>query len=156
MRILLLVGKASTSHEVVAAEATELRAQGHHVALATRVAPRDVLTAAVDEVVVLTPTLPAPPAPAARASSRTAPAVARGSRAWARSPDSTSGARPVRAAVPPAPVSATALTVTGPPGAAVLPPAGASRVSGPGQTSVGVADDSDSVAGRTVVGIGVP
>ncbi|MFN8147377.1 MAG: hypothetical protein U0R76_07910 [Candidatus Nanopelagicales bacterium] len=68
MRILLLVGKASTSHEVVAAEATELRAQGHHVALATRVAPRDVLTAAVDEVVVLTPTLPAPPAPAAAAA----------------------------------------------------------------------------------------
>lgn len=68
MRILLLVGKASTSHEVVAADATELRAQGHHVALATRVAPRDVLTAAVDEVVVLTPTLPAPPAPAAAAA----------------------------------------------------------------------------------------
>jgi hypothetical protein len=66
VNVLLLIGKSSTSHEAVAAEATELRAQGHRVTLGTRVPPRQVLADAVDEVVLLTPALPAPPAPAAQ------------------------------------------------------------------------------------------
>ena len=74
MRILLLIGKPSTSHEVVAAEATELRAQGHQVSLATRVRPREVLADAVDEVVLLSPALPAPPAPAPTPATPSAPA----------------------------------------------------------------------------------
>jgi hypothetical protein len=67
VNVLLLIGKSSTSHEAVAAEASELRAQGHRVTLGTRVPPRQVLSDAVDEVVLLTPALPAPPAPAAPA-----------------------------------------------------------------------------------------
>ena len=64
MNVLLLIGKSSTSHEAVAAEAAELLAQGHRVTLGTRVPPRQVLADAVDEVVLLAPALPAPPAPA--------------------------------------------------------------------------------------------
>ena len=76
MNVLLLIGKSSTSHEAVAAEATELRAQGHRVTLGTRVPPRQVLSDAVDEVVLLTPALPAPPAPAAPAPVAAAPVAA--------------------------------------------------------------------------------
>ena len=75
MNVLLLIGKSSTSHEAVAAEASELRAQGHRVTLGTRVPPRQILTDAVDEVVLLTPALPAPPAPAAPAPVAAAPAA---------------------------------------------------------------------------------
>lgn len=81
MNVLLLIGKSSTSHEAVAAEASELRAQGHRVTLGTRVPPRQVLTDAVDDVVLLTPALPAPPvaaapAPVAAALEAVAPAGA--------------------------------------------------------------------------------
>jgi len=76
VNVLLLIGKSSTSHEAVAAEATELRAQGHRVTLGTRVPPRQVLSDAVDEVVLLTPALPAPPAPAAPAPVAAAPVAA--------------------------------------------------------------------------------
>ncbi len=66
MNVLLLIGKSSTSQEAVAAEAEELRRQGHRVTVGTRVPPRPVLADAVDEVVRLSPSLPAPPpAPAA-------------------------------------------------------------------------------------------
>ena len=75
MNVLLLIGKSSTSHEAVAAEAAELRTQGHRVTLGTRVPPRQVLSDAVDEVVLLTPALPAPPAPAAPAPVAAAPAA---------------------------------------------------------------------------------
>lgn len=61
MNVLLLIGKSSTSHEAVAAEAEELRRQGHHVTVGTRVPPRQVLVDAVDSVVQLSPALPAPP-----------------------------------------------------------------------------------------------
>ncbi len=61
MNVLLLIGKSSTSHEAVAAEAEELRRQGHRVTVGTRVPPRQVLVDAVDAVVQLSPTLPAPP-----------------------------------------------------------------------------------------------
>jgi hypothetical protein len=61
VNVLLLIGKSSTSQEAVAAEAEELRRQGHRVTVGTRVPPRPVLADAVDEVVRLSPSLPAPP-----------------------------------------------------------------------------------------------
>ena len=76
MNVLLLIGKSSTSHEAVAAEAAELRTQGHRVTLGTRVPPRQVLIDAVDEVVLLTPAMPAPPAPAAPTPVAAAPVAA--------------------------------------------------------------------------------
>ena len=76
MNVLLLIGKSSTSHEAVAAEAAELRAQGHRVTLGTRVPPRQVLADAVDEVVLLTPALPAPAAPAVPAAVAAVPGAA--------------------------------------------------------------------------------
>lgn len=68
MNVLLLIGKSSTSHEAVAAEAEELRRAGHRVTVGTRVPPRQVLVDAVDAVVRLSPALPAPPVAAVPAA----------------------------------------------------------------------------------------
>ena len=77
MNVLLLIGKSSTSHEAVAAEADDLRRRGHHVTLGTRVPPLPVLADAVDRVVLLRPALPAPTAATALLSTdRPAPAAA--------------------------------------------------------------------------------
>jgi hypothetical protein len=98
VNVLLLIGKSSTSHEAVAAEAAELRAQGHRVTLGTRVPPRQVLADAVDEVVLLSPALPAPPAPAAPAPVAAAEPVAPASPATTTAPaatTSTGGGNPM-------------------------------------------------------------
>jgi hypothetical protein len=83
VNVLLLIGKTSTSHEAVAAEADDLRRAGHRVTLGTRVPPLPVLADAVDVVVLLSPALPAPvpaapvpAAPAAASADEVVPVVA--------------------------------------------------------------------------------
>ncbi len=129
MRILLLLGKPSTSHEVVAAEATELRAQGHQVALATRVKPREVLAAAVDEVVLLAPSLPAAPAPAASTpAASSAPAASPADSPTPASPASPTSSTPAEAAATP---TSSATPAAGSAAAATESPAAAPVTAGP-------------------------